>query len=113
MRIVHVSLRYPPATGGAERYVHDIVTHTRSVPEKRDVRVLTSRLRTHGPLSLLDPNLLLDDPIYIQRLHHSATPFVSYPRLQAFRYYLGHHAPDIIHAYGFWYQRYPLRRGSP
>lgn len=104
MRIVHVLLRYPPATGGAERYAHDIVTHTRSVPEKGDVRVLTSRLRTHGPLSLLDPNLLVDDPIYVQRLHHSATPFVSYPRLQALQYYLGHHAPDMIHAYGFWYQ---------
>lgn len=104
MRIVHVALRYPPASGGTETYVHEIVERTRNVAAKRDVRVLTSKMRTHGPISELDPNLLLDDPLYIQRLHHQNTPLISYPRLQALSYYLSHHNPDIVEAYSFWYQ---------
>lgn len=114
MKIIHTCLRYPPASGGAETYVHDIVKQTRHVPDTlkhdntlqnvRDVRVLTSRLRTHGPINELSPNLLLDDPLYIQRLHYLRTPFISYPRLQALPYYIGHHQPDILHGYSFWYQ---------
>lgn len=104
MRIVHTCLRYPPATGGVETYVEDIVERTRDIRHNRDVRVLTSRMRTHGPISELSPEMLLDDPIYIQRLHHASTPFVSYPRLQALSYYIGHHKPEILHGYSFWYQ---------
>lgn len=106
MTIVHTCLRYPPASGGAETYVKEIVERTKNTPDGfiRDVRVLTSKMRTHGPITELDPELLLDDPVYVQRLHHIATPFISYPRLQALKYYLGHHRPDIIHGYGFWYQ---------
>ncbi|MEX1997111.1 MAG: glycosyltransferase family 4 protein [Candidatus Andersenbacteria bacterium] len=104
MRIVHTCLRYPPASGGVETYVQQIVEGTRDIDNMRDVRVLTSKLRTHGPLSLLNPEELLDDPPYVQRIHHLATPGISYPRLQALRYYLGHHQPDVIHGYSFWYQ---------
>ncbi|MEX2055091.1 MAG: glycosyltransferase family 4 protein [Candidatus Andersenbacteria bacterium] len=104
MRIVHTCLRYPPATGGVETYVREIVERSRDVAAGRDVRVLTSKMRTHGPITELDPELLVDDPPYIQRLHHAATPVYSYPRLQALSYYLKHHAPDIVHGYGFWYQ---------
>lgn len=85
-------------------YVHELVERIRDVEADRDVRVLTSNLRTHGPISELDPALLLDDPPYVQRLHHAPTPLLSYPRLQALQYYLGHHQPNIIHGYSFWYQ---------
>lgn len=104
MRIIHTALRYPPASGGAEKYIQEIVQRTRNIDEGRDVRVLTSKMRTHGPIELLDPELLMDDPAYIQRLHVSKTPKVSYPRLQALPYYIGHHKPDILEGYGFWYQ---------
>ncbi|MBI4022097.1 MAG: glycosyltransferase family 4 protein [Candidatus Andersenbacteria bacterium] len=104
MRILHVCLRYPPAIGGVETYAERLVKETRDITAGRDVRVLTSKLYSHSPLVELDPNLLLDDPMYVQRLHHAATPFISYPRLQALTYYLGHHRPDIIHGYSFWYQ---------
>ena len=90
-RIVHTTLRYPPSSGGAEDYVQGIVEHTRNIDAGRDVRVLTSKLRTHGPISELDPELLLNDPAYIQRLFHSATPGISYPRLQSLNYYINHH----------------------
>lgn len=53
---------------------------------------------------MLPPTALLDDPIYVQRLRVSTTPYVSYPRLQALSYYIGHHQPDILESYGFWYQ---------
>ena len=104
MRIVHSCLRYPPATGGVETYIEELVRHSQNIDEKRDVRVLTSKLRTHHPASELDPNLLLDDPVYVQRLHHTTTPLLAYPRLQALRYYLKHHNPDIVHGHSFWYQ---------
>ena len=104
MRILHTALRYPPATGGAERYIQEIVERTRDIDEGRDVRVLTSRMRTNGPITLLDPKLLQDNPIYVQRLSSAKTPLVSYPRLQALSYYIGHHKPDILEGYGFWYQ---------
>jgi len=104
MRIVHTCLRYPPASGGVETYAQEIVERTRNIDANRDVRVLTSRLRTHGPVSELDPALLLDEPLYIQRLHHTATPFLAYPRLQALPYYIGQHQPTILESYSFWYQ---------
>lgn len=119
MRILHTCLRYPPAVGGVETYVQKLVEATRDIPTGRDVRVLTSKLRTHHPPAELDPNLLLDDPAYVQRLHHIRTPALAYPRLQALNYYLGHHAPDVLHGYSFWYQpadavaRFCRRRGLP
>ena len=104
MRIVHTSLRYPPALGGAENYIRDLVEYSRDLPTHPDVRVLTSKLRTHGPITTLPPESLMNDPLYVQRLHHLPTPFISYPQLQALPYYLQHHQPDIIHSYGYWYQ---------
>lgn len=103
-RIIHTALRYPPASGGAEVYIQNIVAKTRNIDEGRDVRVLSSAMRTHGPITMLEKDLLIDDPIYLQRLHVSATPRISYPRLQALSYYIGHHKPDILHSYGYWYQ---------
>ncbi len=119
MRIVHTCLRYPPAVGGVETYVQQIVERTRNINEGQDIRVLTSKMRTHGPVSMLSPDLLLDDPPYVQRLHQAKTPLISYPRLQALPYYLAHHQPDIVEAYSFWYQpadvaaRYARTRGIP
>ncbi len=104
MRIVHTCLRYPPARGGAENYIRDLVNLGQDLPDHHDIRVLTSKMRTHGPVTELPPDSLLDDPIYIQRLHYLRTPFISYPQLQALPYYLNHHKPDLIHTYGYWYQ---------
>ncbi|MBI3251436.1 MAG: glycosyltransferase [Candidatus Andersenbacteria bacterium] len=104
MRIVHTCLRYPPASGGVETYAQAIVERTRNIDAKRDVRVITSRLRTHGPVSELNPALLLDEPLYVHRLQHATTPFISYPRLEALPYYIGHHQPTILESYSFWYQ---------
>jgi glycosyltransferase involved in cell wall biosynthesis len=118
MRLVHTCLRYPPATGGVETYVQGLVEHTRQFPA-RDVRVLTSKLRTHGPISELEPSLLLQDQPFVQRLHHARTPLLSYPRLQALNYYLKHHQPHLLHSYSFWYQpaditaRYAQRHNIP
>lgn len=119
MRIVHTCLRYPPAIGGVETYVREVVERTRNIDAGRDVRVITSSMRTHGPISMLDPDSLLDDPPYVQRVHTNITPFISYPRLDALDYYLGHHQPDIVQAYGFWYQpadvaaRYARKNQTP
>lgn len=104
MRILHTTLRYPPASGGVETYAQQLVERTRDNKAGRDVRVLTSSMRTHGPITELEPSQLVDDPMYVQRLRASPTPGISYPRLQALEYYIGHHRPNILHAYSFWYQ---------
>ncbi|MBI3255376.1 MAG: glycosyltransferase family 4 protein [Candidatus Andersenbacteria bacterium] len=104
MRILHTALRYPPASGGVETYVQQIVERTRDIKAGRDVRVLTSSLRTHGPISQLEASQLIDDPMYVQRLRTVATPWLSYPRLLGLEHYLGHHRPNILHSYSFWYQ---------
>jgi len=103
VRIVHTCLRYPPASGGVETYVQQLVERVRR-EQDHDVRVLTSKLRTHVPASLLSANQLNTDPPYVQRLLHAATPGLAYPRLQSLSHYLSHHAPDILHGYSFWYQ---------
>lgn len=118
MRIVHTALRYPPATGGAETYIQALVEKTRTTIQA-DVRVITSSMRTHGPISMLPAEALLNDPAYIQRLGVNKTPFISYPRLNALTHYIGHHKPDILHGYSFWYQpadvaaRYAKRHRIP
>lgn len=118
-RILHVCLRYPPATGGVETYVQQIVERTRDLEAGRDVRVLTSKLRTHGPAEELSADSLLADQPYVQRLSHNNTPFLAYPRLQALSHYIQHHNPDIIEAYSFWYQpadvaaRYAAKHAKP
>jgi len=76
-------------------------------------------MRTHGPVTYLDDEQLVADPIYVQRLGVKKTPWLSYPRLQGLNYYLRHHQPDILHAYSFWYQpadtaaRYARDMGIP
>lgn len=119
MRVVHTCLRYPPALGGVESYVKELVERTRNPEAGLDARVLTSKMRTHGPVSELAAKDLLDDPPYVQRLKFIGTPLVSYPRLQSLKYYLAHHKPDLIHGYSFWYQpadvaaRYALKHNVP
>jgi hypothetical protein len=97
MRILHVLLYYPPAKGQAASCAHRLVQHTGNIDEKRDVRVLASNLQNNR--SPLNPDLLLDDPMNIQRLHHIHLPLTIYPRLQALYYYITHHQPHIIHPY--------------
>jgi glycosyltransferase involved in cell wall biosynthesis len=97
MRILHISLYYPPVAGTTAEYAQHIVKHTRDIQNGFDVRVLTSNLQKNN--AALPPDRLLDDPMHVQRLHHLRLPFSLYPRLQALFYYIGHHKPDIIHTY--------------
>ena len=104
MKVVHTAIRYTPDAGGAEAYSEQIVTRTRINPEQIDARVLTTKLRTHSPVTELNPKKLKDDAPYVQRLHHTELPYIAYPLLQALPYYIKQQSPNVIHGYGFWYQ---------
>lgn len=99
MRITHVTLRYPPASGGVEDYVAHIVEELRAAGD--EVLVETTTLRTHHPATVLEP--LPADPPYIHR--HAAHTFrpLAYPIPRGLSAHLSAEHPQLIHAHGFWY----------
>ncbi|TSC71907.1 MAG: group 1 glycosyl transferase [Parcubacteria group bacterium Gr01-1014_38] len=99
MRITHVTLRYPPASGGVEEYVYNLVERLRALND--DVTVETTALRTHHPATLLASPLA--DPPYVHR--HAVRTFrrFAYPLPRSLRSSLLTAHTKIIHAHGFWY----------
>lgn len=99
MKIVHTSLRYPPATGGVEDYTKELVERLRVNGD--DVCVETTNLKTHHPPTVLDP--LPIDPDYVHR--HNARTFsaISYPIPVNLKEELQTMEMDILHAHAFWY----------
>lgn len=115
MRISQVTLRYPPASGGVEDYVHTLVERLRAAGE--DVSVETTALRTHHPATYLDEPL--DDPPHVHR--HPVRTFrrFAYPVPRGLNSTLETQHSECIHAHGFWYApadiaaRVAHKRGIP
>lgn len=111
MRVTHISLRYPPASGGVEEYVLNLVERLRAAGD--DVTVETTNLRTHHPATFLEGPL--DDPPYIHRHPVRTLGPIAYPiprglaacidrRPTSRRVALSKVGPpDLVHAHGFWY----------
>lgn len=99
MRIAHVTLRYPPASGGVEDYVQNLVERVRVLGD--DVTVETTNLRTHHPATPLDPPPA--DPPYVHR--HPVRTFgpIAYPIPRSLYYSLRTTHYSLVHAHGFWY----------
>jgi glycosyltransferase involved in cell wall biosynthesis len=99
MRITHVTLRYPPASGGVEDYVQNIVERLRAAGD--DVNLETTTLRTHHPALFLDEPL--NDPPYVHRNPVHTFRRFAYPIPTTLRSRLTTHPSQLIHAHGFWY----------
>lgn len=99
MRITHVSLRYPPASGGVEDYVRNLVERLRAAGD--DVGVETTHLRTHHPATFLDGPL--NDPPYVHRHPARTLGPVAYPVPLGLYAKLKNQNFGILHAHGFWY----------
>ncbi|MDP3685558.1 MAG: glycosyltransferase family 4 protein [bacterium] len=99
MRITHVTLRYPPASGGVEDYVHNLVERLRA--EGDEVFVETTNLRTHHPATPLDPPPV--DPPYVRRHPVRTLGPIAYPIPRGLSSHVSSLKPHIIHAHGFWY----------
>lgn len=115
MKITHVSLRYPPASGGVEDYVHALVERLRAAGDT--VAVETTRLRTHHPATVLDG--LLSDPPYVHRHPVRTLGPIAYPVPLGLYSELKTQDSELLHAHGFWYApadiaaRVAKRRGIP
>lgn len=115
MRITHATLRYPPASGGVEEYVRNLVERLRA--EGDDVNVETTALRTHHPATFLPEPIT--DPSYVSR--HPVRTFgrFAYPIPRSLGSSLISRPSNIVHAHGFWYSpadiaaRVARRRGIP
>ncbi len=121
MRIVHTFIKYPPAIGGHERYVQDLVEGLRG--RGYDARVVTSTLRKHIAsrkrprlLRRLDAlrgsgganaELFLDGPyaevngVPVTRLP-PRLPLSRKIELKGLRETLLAMKPDVIHAHDIW-----------
>lgn len=99
MRITHVTLRYPPASGGVEDYVFNCVERLRALGD--EVTVETTALRTHHPATFLQEPVA--DPPYVHR--HPVRTFgpLAYPIPRSLRSQLTAQSSQLIHAHGFWY----------
>lgn len=99
MKITHVTLRYPPASGGVEDYVHNLVERLRA--EGDEVSVETTNLRTHHPALPLDPPPA--DPPYVHRHPVRTLGPIAYPIPRSLYYSLRTTHYSLVHAHGFWY----------
>lgn len=99
VKMKHVSLRYPPASGGVEDYVHALVERLRAAGD--DVEVETTSLRTHHPASYLAGPL--HDPPYVHRHPVRTLGPIAYPVPLGLNRTLETGNGGLIHAHGFWY----------
>lgn len=115
MRITHVSLRYPPASGGVEDYAWNLVQRLRAAGD--DVDVETTSLRTHHPATVLAGPL--NDPPYVHRHPVRTLGPIAYPVPLGLYSELRTRNSELLHAHGFWYApadiaaRVARQRGIP
>ncbi len=121
MRVVHTFIKYPPAIGGHERYVQELVEGLRA--RGHDARVVTSTLRKHiasrkRPRLLrhwdalrgrkgANAELFLDGPydqvngVPVTRLE-PRLPLTRRLELRGLRETLRALRPDVLHAHDIW-----------
>lgn len=101
--VLHSSLRYPPALGGVEAYVRDIVQHA-SVPQ----RVVTSDLADHLSWTLLGAAGVADRPRHVRTLN--AVPLLGrgYPWLRGLAESFRAADVGIIHGHAMYYSTFDL-----
>lgn len=115
MKMTQVTLRYPPASGGVEDYVHNLVERLHAAGE--EVRVETTTLRTHHPATYLTEPL--NDPPYVHRHPVRTWHRLAYPIPASLAAALKSQSSQLIHAHGFWYApadiaaRVARQRGLP
>ena len=128
MRVVHTFIKYPPAIGGHEKYVQELVEGLRS--RDIDAQVVTSTLRQHqlprskhrigrwvdkltGGAARKQAGLLLDGPyddingVPVTRLspERPLTRRVVLPRLRETLIKL---KPDLLHAHDIWHDSFEV-----
>ncbi|MDQ2805872.1 MAG: glycosyltransferase family 4 protein [Chloroflexota bacterium] len=104
MKIVHTTIRYPPAIGGVESYVADLCAGLRD--HGHQVQVYTSDLAQHLRPVPLPPQVprVERGGVAVRRLHAVALPGIAgYPLLPALLRRLATVQADVIHGHCFNY----------
>jgi glycosyltransferase involved in cell wall biosynthesis len=102
-RVVHVPTRYPPAPGGVERHVREVVLRQRALGI--DARVVTSDLFTEIPWKRLEATVATSsalDGVPIRR--HKARALsddLHYPFLPGLYFDLRRESPDLLHVHTY------------
>lgn len=97
--VLHACIRYPPASGGVETYVRDIVGAS-----TRDERVVTSDLRDHLSWQRLSADEVARRPAAVTTLRAKRLPgFGGYPWLPGLPSLLRRGSLRIVHAHALYY----------
>ncbi|MBI4392812.1 MAG: glycosyltransferase family 4 protein [Euryarchaeota archaeon] len=106
MRIVHVAIRYPPATGGGETHVYNLSLHQARLGH--DVAVVTTKLVTEVPRKE-DSTLPGDETVEgleVKRLETRGTglPIWGYGSImKGLIAAVKEFEPEVVHAHGYGY----------
>jgi glycosyltransferase involved in cell wall biosynthesis len=95
------AIRYPPAPGGAEDHVHEVVNHL--VDRGHDVVVYTSDMWKEHPFErMTEAHASVDGVTVVRKRTYQMTQAIHYPFMPGMNEMLGVPA-DLVHAHSFGY----------
>lgn len=95
------AIRYPPAPGGAEDHVHEVVSHL--VERGHEVVVYTSDMWKEHPFErMTEPHDLVDGVRVVRKRTYQMTAAIHYPFMPGMKELLSAPA-DLVHAHSFGY----------
>ncbi|MCK5414340.1 MAG: glycosyltransferase family 4 protein [Thermoplasmata archaeon] len=101
MKVLMTAIRYPPAPGGAEDHVHEVVNHL--TERGHDVVVYTSDMWKEHPFErMTEPHDIVDGVRVVRKRTYQMSSAIHYPVMPGMFELL--RAPgDVVHAHSFGY----------
>jgi glycosyltransferase involved in cell wall biosynthesis len=101
LKVLMTAIRYPPAPGGAEDHVHEVVNHL--VERGHDVVVYTSDMWKEHPFQRMsEPHDMVDGVRVVRKRTFQMTEAIHYPFMPGMNEMLGVPA-DVVHSHSFGY----------
>jgi glycosyltransferase involved in cell wall biosynthesis len=101
MKVLMTAIRYPPAPGGAEDHVHEVVNHL--VERGHEVVVYTSDMWKEHPFErMTEPADVVDGVPVVRKRTFQMTSAIHYPFMPGMNEMLGVPA-DVVHSHSFGY----------
>jgi glycosyltransferase involved in cell wall biosynthesis len=101
LKVLMAAIRYPPAPGGAEDHVHEVVNHL--VGRGHDVVVYTSDMWKEHPFErMTEPHDVVDGVKVVRKRTYQMTSAIHYPFMPGM-YDLLSEPADVLHTHSFGY----------